>query len=163
MTDEEIMTLLQSQELSEVETSITAYCGSYVNKDVIDFLVGSLRQEIDNSGLTISYLREGIKSKKELLTIFGIGIIKHHVGKPHKQEYPEGEEPDNPDESPGEPRGMAIGFAYKYLMYLHFLEDNNQNGLLEFIKKERIPYAKDFRETLNIIYKQSIAKPSLMD
>ena len=157
MTDKEIMAMLQSPELSAVETAITSKCGSYVNREVIDFMVPSLSREIGNAGLTIDYIKQGIKSNKEWLIIFGIEMLKYHAGKLDKQEYPEGEEPEYLEQRAGEPQGMAIGFAYKYLMYLYFLENNRQSELLEFLKKERIPYAKDFRETLNTIYKKTTA------
>jgi hypothetical protein len=162
VTDKEILQLMSGQMVSEIENKIATDVGSFVNREFVDFLVGSLRREIVNSGLAINYLRDKLNSDKGLLISFGIALLKSELGRPAKEEYPEGEEPENLTDIVPEHQGMGVGFSIKYLIYLYFLENNKQINLLEYLKKERIPYAKEFCTTLVDVYSQCISNSTDM-
>jgi len=152
MTDRAIKEILISNELSEIEVAITKECKTYVNKEHIDFTIGVLRREIDNSGLTITYIREQLKLKKDSIIKLGIQLLKVLRDKPIEEEYPQGEEaPAREKTKTISSNGLGVGFGVKYAIYLDFLE-NNPNELPAYIKKERIPNAAKFAKTLAQLY-----------
>jgi len=153
MTDREVELLLKSEDLSFIETSIAKGCGTYVNKDHLDFTIGILRREIANSALGINSIKDLLRSKKDSIIKFGIDFYKTQAGEPHIEEYREGEEVNEDEKSNVlESHGLGIGFGIKYAIYFNFLENDMQDELLNFLKAQRIPYAKDFAKTLNKVH-----------
>lgn len=152
MTDDAIKALLLSQELSEIETAITGECETYINKDHIDFTIGSLRREINNSGLSIEYIREQLHSKKDSIIAFGIRFFDKFKNAPNEEEYPKGESvPKSQRPQVISSHGVGIGFGVKYSIYYDFLT-NRPKELIDFVKKERIPKANKFCKTLSEFY-----------
>jgi hypothetical protein len=152
MTDRAIKEILISNELSEIEVAITIECNTYVNKEYIDFAIGVVRREIDNSGLPITYIREQLKLKKGSIIKLGIQILKFARNKPIEEEYPQGEEPPASEKTKTvSSNGIGVGFGIKYAIYLDFLE-RNPKELPAYIKKERIPNAAKFAKTLTQLY-----------
>ena len=153
MTDNAIKDILVSNELSEIEVAITNECETYINKDYIDFTISTLRREISNSGLTIEYIREELRLKKDSIIKLGIRILNALKDKPIDEEYPKGESvPKSQQPQVISSHGVGIGFGVKYAIYLDFLE-NKPKELIEYIKKERIPKASKFCRTLEKLYK----------
>lgn len=132
--------------------TITNECETYVNKDYIDFTIAILRKEIENSGLTIEYIREQLLLKKKSIIKLGIQILNALKDKPIEEEYPKAQG------IPGSKRpqiissyGVGIGFGVKYAIYLDFLETKPKE-LIDYIKKEKIPKANKFYKTLQELY-----------
>jgi len=152
MTDNDIKELLNSKELSVIEDTVSGMCKMYVNKEFIDFTIGILRREISNSGLSLEYIRSYFRLKKDLIIKFGIKLNNTLKNTPLEEEYPAGEGiPKSEKSKVIASHGLGIGFSVKYAIYLHFLE-TNPNDLLDYIKKERIPKAQKFHNTLKEIY-----------
>ncbi len=152
MTDSEIKEVLKSDELSQIEESITEVCKTYVNKEFIDFTIGVVRREITNSNLSLEYLKKQIAEKKESLIKFGIRFMLASKNAPIEEEYPEGEGvPRNERPKVISSQGFGIGFGIKYAIYLDFLE-NNPKELINYIKKERIPKAQKLNDLLIKLY-----------
>ena len=152
MTDKAIKTILTSAELTEIENAITKHSETYVNKEYIDFTVNILRGEIENSGLTIDYIRNQLLLKKTQIIKLGINILETLKNKPIEEEYPKGEEIPNSEKSIIiSSHGIGIGFGIKYAIYLDFLE-NRPKELLDYIKKDRIPKADKFYKSLVKLY-----------
>jgi hypothetical protein len=152
MTDGEIKDLLNSDTLSVIEDDISRACNTYVNRDFIEFTVGILRREITNSGLPFEYILQQLKLKRTSITQFGLRLFMTLKDSPLEEEYPQGEEiPKSALPKDITSHGLGTGFGVKYAIYLHFLE-TNPNGLLDYIKKERIPKAQQFYKTLQKVY-----------
>ena len=152
MTDDAIKDLLLSPDLSEIETAITRECETYINKDHIDFTIGSLRREINNSGLSIEYIRKHLYSKKDSIITFGIRFLNRFKDAPIEEEYPKGESvPKSQRPQVISSHGVGIGFGVKYAIYYDFLI-NRPKELIDFVKKERIPKANKFCKTLKELY-----------
>ena len=142
-----------SSELLEIEKAITDACNTYINKKFVDFTIGILRREITNSGLTIEFLQEQLRTRKIMVIKFGINLLNKLDGQPIEEEYPIGESvPKSQRPEVVATQGVGIGFGIKYVIYLYFLE-NNPKGLIHFLEKERIPKAKKFCHTLEDLYK----------
>ena len=153
LKDNALRQILLSIELHEIEIAITDACKTYINKEHVDFTIGSLRREITNSGLTIQFLHEQLRTKKIMIIRFGINLLNKFDGQPIEEEYPIGESvPKSQRSKVVETYGVGIGFGIKYAIYLYFLE-NNPKGLIHFLEKERIPMAKKFCKTLEDLYK----------
>ena len=153
MTDNEIKELLISKDLSAIENDIALACNTYINKDFIDLTISSLRREISNSEISLNHIHQLLISKRDPIIKFGIRLYNTQKDAPLQEEYPVGEEiPKSQRPKVIASLGIGVGFGIKYAIYLHFLE-TNPNGLLDYLKKERIPKAQKFCKTLERIYK----------
>ena len=115
MTDKEIKYLLNSNELSEIETSIIGECRTYTNKEFNKFTIDILRREITNFGLKLEYLKQQLVLKKELIIKLGIQILNALKDQPIEEEYSNGEvlhKSERPKTIGS--YGVSNGFGVKY-------------------------------------------------
>jgi hypothetical protein len=110
------------------------------------------RKTVQASGLTLDELRGLLSSDSDRLTKYAVAKIRKTRGETAVQEYPEGEEPGGDEaDTVIEDRGYSRGFLLMDLVEYYLLK-NRPEDLETYLKKRRIPQARNLAADLQNLF-----------
>lgn len=116
-----IISLLKSDTIVEIESKIAEQKNCTIYKEDLPLLVGFMVDEVNQSELSIEELSSFIKSNNVEITAFAISFLDGQS-----------------------PKSLSTGIAITYAIYLLYLEHKGDEMLELYIKRRRIPNAKNF-------------------
>lgn len=114
-----------------------------LNLGIQDFRASLLKEDV---------LYSVLHNHNDLLIRFSVKCLDEFKDD-NEEEYPEGEEPDE-DELPEviEVGGILVITLITYMVELHFLLAKDDEGLSQYLKRRRIPYAAKHKKALKGIF-----------
>jgi hypothetical protein len=123
--------------------------------DYCEVIQGFDMKSLNKGNVTIEYCKELLENDFDTIINFCVEKLKKYDDEEDDGgEFPEGEglgEDEKPTLIASD--GYAKGFLLMYIVEYHFLK-NNPKGLLNYIKGNRIPFAKKYEQELKQIYKK---------
>ena len=126
-----IEALLNNKILSKIEIEIAEIKKCEIYKDNLPLLVKLIKDEIDSSKLSIDKIKNFIESNSKAIINFGQLLL---------------------DKS--NPKSLSIGISISYSIYMIYLKEKEEEELLEYLKRRKIPGAQKFLEELKLIEKK---------
>lgn len=117
----ELKTLLANTYLQRIENEITRKMDCALYNDNLPVLIRIMKGEVDESVLPLSDIENFIIHHSQLIIDFGVLFLGKY-----------------------RPESMVQGFTILYSIYLIYLKRNDEAGLLEFLKRRRIPKPQKF-------------------
>lgn len=153
VTPQEIAALLNSDELSAVESAIAERCEFEVLRELDSATTSDVQSEVSVGGMTVAQILSFLATHKSQLIEFGVRFLADDAATDEEQEFPVGEEqdPDDEDED-SETIGYAVGFGVKYAIYYNFLANRPAAELRAFLKNRRIPQHTKFAKELARVF-----------
>lgn len=154
----DVVALLQSAPLADVEQTIASRCGAEIDYDNGTAAVSGTQGEISVCGLTTNELEQYLVANRERLIKFGVRFLSDEEATSEQEEYPEGEEPDPDDDDEddeGETIGYGNGFGITIAIYHNFLANRTAAELRADLKNRRIPRHTVFAKDLTRVFAES--------
>jgi len=151
---QEVVTLLKSDALRAVEDEIAARMNVNLLRDFSTASTSYTQSEMSVSGMSPDQIQSLLLRRREEIIAFGVRFLKDEEATKDEEEYPEGEEQDQP------PRekvvlGLGTGFGIKYAIYYNFLANRPLAEFHSFLRNRRIPQHARFAKELKRVFDEA--------
>jgi hypothetical protein len=146
----EVLALLKSDTLRDVELPIISAIGSRIVEDYSTTCTSFTQADMSVSGMTVTQVTALLMNHQEELVRFGIAYLQDRAANHETEEYPEGEEQD-PSETV-EVLGYGVGFGIKIAILYHFLAHRTTAEFRSYLKNRRYPHQAKFARELRRVF-----------
>jgi hypothetical protein len=152
---QEVMDLLHSDCLRDVEQDIARQTGKRIIEDFSPACTSYTQADMSVSGMTATETRELLKANRDQIIAFGVAFLRDEEATRNEEEFPEGEEQD-PSETIAA-LGLGTGFGIKYAIFYNFLANGTSADFSAYLKNRRIPHQAKFARELRRVFDASKA------
>lgn len=156
MEIEDLKRILDNEVYKDTLLSLSKNTGVKVNNFINPAILNIGLKSLNASSLTEGNIYESLITDNSLFSEFSIIRINGFKSIKIEQEYPKGEEPDEDDiDEELEEESLSVISLIGFLIEFYFLKNSNPTGLVNYLKKIKLPKIEKHIKEIETFYNQA--------